>query len=1222
MIAHTRWAVWALLLAISGFIATGLTAQEPVGDPPPAAEDGGLPQREDAAVDEPPRELTIYIPYTKLRELFEREGRGVFLPYEEFQALWKAARAEKSPTPDPRPPVGALIAEIDCRANVEKDVVHVVAHLQIEVLAEGWTEVPLRLADAAILSATLDGEPARLVFAPDVGYKLLIENPTGEPRKAELALEFAKAFIKAPGQNSVSFEAPQAPVSRWRLAIPESGVKVDIQPLIAASEAPLEDVAAGEHPSDNNPSDIVDPPGGGSALNAQAPDENAVAAQDPQPAPPEETVILAFVGAAPTVRFDWATKAEGATGLEALATVQAQQEVFLDEGVVRSRVTLSYDISRAELGQLRVEVPADYKVVNVFDPNVRQWDVTVEGEVQRIAAQLFQPVRGAQNVVVEMERYYDETGAAEVHAPLVRALDVGRQQGFVVVRPAAGLLAEAGAATGLSQVDFAELPGGLSGGAWTLAYRYVALPYDLTLAVEKVTPRLRSQELVEAYLEPERLTLDMLAIYTIERAGVFQLELDVPAGYQVLQVRGQDAADTQAAAVDSHRLEGENSTRLVVNLARKAEGRIGLFVELEKRLDDANLLAPTGQASQVPLALPRVAAGSVEQTSGRLVLYAPESLRVNPTQQEGLRAISVTEAFAEMPSCRGERFGGTRPVLAFAYTPAPVQLAISAERRQPYVSVGQLLTARLEPGVVKYEAAFRYDVRYSGVKSLRIDVPAALAGEIRNQTPSVRETTIDPPPEDLDEGYVAWSLTGETEFLGEATIALAWETPLAKLEVGGSVDVPLPVLRPRGADRAWGQIALVKTETLDVQPKEGHSGLRPIDPQQDLMAGASVHDAARAFEFHDDWSLTVEATQYKLEEVKRTSIERSVVRMVVTRSDRLAVQALYRVRSMHQRLGVVFPAGAEFDSEPARINGLPVPLERGDADEFFVPLSGQSAETPVVLELRYTLPGSASRLDVPQFADDPAVQKVYLCAYLPEEQTLLGVRGPWTDELLRSWSKVNPGAYQPPPNDPQLVAWVTEGLNVTGNPAETFQTAGERYVFSALRPEAPPNGSLRMTTLDETLLNVLLFGSLAVVGLVLLRVKPTGQLVAMAAIVIGLVLCGVFLPTFSLQIFDAELLAALFAVVVLWGAWHVVRWQPWRRWSLPIAAVAAAGAASATATSATPAAVEAKPSESPPGDAAPSPFAAEDDRGNESHGAERSSEPKSDDGTEGGQDHA
>ncbi len=103
---------------------------------------------------------------------------------------------------------------------------------------------------------------------------------------------------------------------------------------------------------------------------------------------------------------------------------------------------------------------------------------------------------------------------------------------------------------------------------------------------------------------------------------------------------------------------------------------------------------------------------------------------------------------------------------------------MSAERRKPHITVAQLLAVQVDSGVVKYEATFFYDIRYSGVKSLRIDVPQALAAEIRNQTTGVREKTIDPQPEGVAEGYVAWSFAGESEFNGQTVIKLAWERKL------------------------------------------------------------------------------------------------------------------------------------------------------------------------------------------------------------------------------------------------------------------------------------------------------------------------------------------------------------------------------------------------------------------------------------------------------------
>jgi hypothetical protein len=305
-------------------------------------------------------------------------------------------------------------------------------------------------------------------------------------------------------------------------------------------------------------------------------------------------------------------------------------------------------------------------------------------------------------------------------------------------------------------------------------------------------------------------------------------------------------------------------------------------VQLVKILTDAELRSPLGKAASLKLALPRVAPGTAERSTGRLLVYAPESLRVNPAGAQGLQPVSFDEAAAGMEAFRSMNLAGVRPVQAFAYADAAAELTLEAERRKPLVTVRQMLTARVEPGVVKYEATFFYDILYSGVKSLRIDLPASLATKVHNDTASVRESVIAPPPDDLAEGDVAWSLAGESEFLGGTTLKLSWEAPLEKLDVGTSVDVTVPHFKPRLVDRAWGQIALFKAEAIDLREKGETTGLRPIDPQRDLMPGANVVGAARAFEFHGDWSLVVAAVRYKLEEVKRTSIERAVVRAVAT----------------------------------------------------------------------------------------------------------------------------------------------------------------------------------------------------------------------------------------------------------------------------------------------------------------------------------------------------
>ena len=59
--------------------------------------------------------------------------------------------------------------------------------------------------------------------------------------------------------------------------------------------------------------------------------------------------------------------------------------------------------------------------------------------------------------------------------------------------------------------------------------------------------------------------------------------------------------------------------------------------------------------------------------------------------------------------------------------------------------------------------------------------------------------------------------------------------------------------------------------------------------------------------------------------------------------DEISVQALYRMRSARQRLQVVLPAGVEFDTDPARINGNPVTLQSQEGT-YFVPLVDRDAD--------------------------------------------------------------------------------------------------------------------------------------------------------------------------------------------------------------------------------------------------------------------------------------
>jgi hypothetical protein len=645
---------------------------------------------------------------------------------------------------------------------------------------------------------------------------------------------------------------------------------------------------------------------------------------------------------------------------------------------------------------------------------------------------------------------------------------------------------------------------------------------------------------------------------------VFQLKLEVPAGFEVRSVRGHAVKDSQAAAYESHQPAGADQTELLVNLSRKAIGKVGLLVELNQRLDDPNLLRPTGEKSMIDLDLPRIAPETIDQCTGRLVIYKPDSLRLVPSEQDGISdAVSLSEVYQNVPSARGDRFFTTKPPLTFAYTEQPAKLTLSAERRKPHLTARQLLLARIDTGVVRYEATFFYDILYSGVKSLRIDVPADLAAKITNATDDIEKDEFDPSQEPdaepVADGYIAWRLTGDTELIGKLQIKFEWQEQIeGQLTVEQPLELPLPRLLPRDIDDDWGQIVIAKAETIDVGATGDPQGLRMIDPQQELMAGARVDDAALAFRFDDDsWQLKILAQRYELTEVKRTSIERAVVRMAATLDNELIVQALYRLRSARQRIEVELPGTDEdsFDSQPLWINGELATLERGEGDSFFVPLVGQDPDDALLLELRYSVRGGLGNLQLPVFPEEPAVQKVFLCAYVPRRLAVLGSRGPWTSEAAAPWQQfmgLRPGAHLPEvsaiisqmddrlPMDEALIQSVMQGISVSGDPAEGFPTEGELLIYSTLRPADPPDGNLHLTTFNRTWLHVLLCAFVVVVGLALVSRPVREKTAAVLAAVIALLLCGVFLPTFTMQILSSTLAWAAILLLLFWLATSVL----------------------------------------------------------------------------------
>ncbi|MCA9140664.1 MAG: hypothetical protein KDB00_28020 [Planctomycetales bacterium] len=114
--------------------------------------------------------------------------------------------------------------------------------------------------------------------------------------------------------------------------------------------------------------------------------------------------------------------------------------------------------------------------------------------------------------------------------------------------------------------------------------------------------------------------------------------------------------------------------------------------------------------------------------------------------------------------------------------------------------------------------------------------------------------------------------------------------------------------------------------------------------------------------------------------------------------------------------------------------------------------------------------------------------------------------------------------------------WVSEGISGATGPA--FQIDGTMYLFSALRPQPPPDGDLKLIAASRKLLSGIVVLILGLIGLLLLRTSLSTKIMAVVVALIAAVLCGVFVPTLGRQLTGVSLYAGLAIVAILWlGRW-------------------------------------------------------------------------------------
>jgi hypothetical protein len=584
--------------------------------------------------------------------------------------------------------------------------------------------------------------------------------------------------------------------------------------------------------------------------------------------------------------------------------------------------------------------------------------------------------------------------------------------------------------------------------------------------------------------------------------------------------------------------------RLTVDLSAKALGKVGLAVTLSKRLDDADLKSPTGKAVDFTIPMPVVAKDTVLRREASAIVNAANYFQIKKHDTFNLQTVPVEQLRSEW---RGSFTAGQ---LGFVFGQDNfTSLNLQIERRKPHITMRQFQMVQIEDGIAKYTSRFYYTILYSGVKSLRVDVPADVSPKFRNRTQGIREIKIEPAPENVSEGYVAWEFSGGSELNGTGMFELYWEENLDQLKTGVSIPVKVPRLIPKDVDRTYGHISISKAQTIDLGESPGKAGLEEVDLRlEPETASDRTNDVAAAFSFSGDWTLNLIATRYELQDVKRTSIEKGLARAVLVNNDKkISVQAMYQIRSVQQRLALTLPEGVEKPDLDPTINGNAVTLEIGTADgQFSIPLSSTNPDESFLLELRYSIPlDRGGRILLPTFPNEPAVQEMYVAVYVPQDRALWGFYGAWTPlfNVVANWELGGMTSRVSVNNKldvDKLIEKMQEKTKTSSESARPFAVDGHCYLFSTLQPGDSGAAILKISTIKQTVFYVmaLVLFVLFAVGMTLLNWHR--RLAGVAFGVVLLLLFGMCNPTAASLLggfesgIPAELWYAGFLTVFVW----------------------------------------------------------------------------------------
>jgi hypothetical protein len=802
----------------------------------------------------------IYIPFTQVERAKLGDNVGVFIALDEFIRLWERAHPEAVIAKAPRP---YALTNAVYHGRIGEKGVAFTASFDIAVLNDVWTAVPLPFDRIAIEKATLDGAEAPLTMIE--GAPTLVFEKAG---RHKLELGFALPISGVMQQGGVHLAMPPAEAALLEI------------------EAPVEELE----------------------FRTDAARPGTTIAGD------GSTLYRAPVGGLTRLNVSWRQKGLALAVGRAIFHNEATMRLYVDERLILGELTSTVTLVRGQLEGLAYEVPAGATILNVAGEGLADWRLEKADGAGVLAVEFVQPVTRQVRLVVDVavERAGLGTPIAFPDLPLRGAqsergsIELYARHGLdLTITDSAGLepklkprdtrtLAE----TGLTYEprvarSFPRRP-------FSLTFEARRTPDDWTALVGTLYTVLEPRTLLESHLHLEP-----------ESGSIFELLVEVPAGFAVLEISGAPVADWRLA----------DAAKNTVAVRLRDEQTVPFDVRLvAERLHD-EMPAAFG------LGVPRVL-NTAHQYGILAVAFDQAWDIVEPRLAEGMHAIRAANTPGWM------RPAGAPPVRYAASYRLEAVPTVAFGLRQAETQLSATLAHHLS--VFTDEVSLRVLVAYSvdgkPVRELKFTAPAALRDELRVVGLELRGPAKR--TGQTADGRDIWTVQFHSPVAELASFEVRWRG-----EIPANRELKVPRI---GAVDAGVQTVFVSVENLSANEVTASTwpGLTKLPVEQVPVVPPNTRLASIALAYRSvepQWSLGLSLVSYEVAHLIPAQILSARFETVVDDEGGARTRMTLRVRNRTQQfLRVTFPDPIELWA--LSVGGEPAQPSRATGNTYLLPM--------------------------------------------------------------------------------------------------------------------------------------------------------------------------------------------------------------------------------------------------------------------------------------------